>query len=291
MTPTGSSLFPSANTCVFPNPESVTIDQFINEGNLKMIGSGYQVRVMVNSKFPNRVVKEYNCATLNLQYLFEREVSVIRSIEARLQDEKLSRVVFPKLFETKVNGAFLFECFPRIYPPNATSSEDDGEMIGISFSKQPHRVDGQYSLAGRGRICEPPHLEKYFGAEVPFILKELGKAFALLHFKAFVICHDVEIVIGKFSPTEPLKLFIIDFDRAHVEPMFSRENFLLKHGQNFTTEQYFRYQFSFDQSDVFKDFSKVDEKFKKPFVHGYIEAAENLGFRSEAESIATKLNP
>lgn len=282
------SSYPSHVTAI-ASQESVTIDRFMQEGDLKKIGAGWEVRVVANHNFPNHVVKEYDCSKSNLQYLFDNEVLAIGRIANRLQEEKLSRIVFPKLVETEIRGKFLFEMFPRIYPPSATSSEDNGEMIGISFSKETYRVDGQYQQAGRGSICEPQHLEKYFHEEVPLILQELGKAFALLHFKAFIICSDVEIVVGKLAPSDPLKLFIIDFDRARVEEVFSRENFFMKHGDNFTAAQYFQYLYSFGESDVFRDFSKVDERFKKPFVQGYLEEAGTLGFGREAESIAKKL--
>lgn len=288
----GASLLPGTIHPAYPNyesQESITIEQFMQEGDLKKIGSGWQVRVVANPNFPHHIVKEYNCSTSNLQYLYDNEVSAIKRIESRLQDEKLSRVVCPKLFGAKIKGQFLYEMFPRIYPPDAKNSENCGEMIGISFSKQSYRVDGHYYQAGRGHICEPQHLERYFHEDVPLILKELGHAFALLHFKAFVVCRDVEIVIGKLTPLGPLKLFIIDFDRAGVEPIFSRDDFLKKCGQNMTAADYFRSLYSFGESDVFQEFSKVDEKYKKPFVQGYLERAETLGFHSEAEAIVKKL--
>lgn len=260
---------------------SVTMEQFLQEGDLKKIGEGYQVRVVANPKFPHHVVKEYNCNRSDLKYLFDNEVSALKRIATRLQDEKLSRVVFPQLHESSMKGSLLFEMFPRIYPPNGE------EMIGLIFSKEAYRVDGRYYQAGRGHLCEPQHLEKYFHEEVPQILQELGKAFALLHFKAFVICRDVEIVIGKTAPSEPLKLFIIDFDRAVADEIFDREKFVTTH--SCSPAEYFKLLYSLTESDVFRDFAKVDEKYKKTFIKGYLAAAQALGFQNEAQAIVTKL--
>lgn len=283
---TVSEVYPLNDEVVEKAHPTVTFAEFMEEKKLIKIGEGFDVRVVANPAFPSYVVKEYNCGRAKLKYLFDNEIAATKRVSERLKNEKLSRVVFPELYASETKDLLHFEMFPRIYPPSATSAEDTGEMIGINFSKKSFYVDGKAHYAGRGHIIEPTHLKEYFHEEVPHVLNELGKAFALMHFKAFIIGADVEVVIGKSAPSEPLKLFIIDLDRAGVCNFFSREEYTNKHG-SLSMADYFKYHYPFGKS--FQDFSKIDKEFKAPFIQGYLGTAETLGFRSEAEILANGL--
>jgi hypothetical protein len=178
------------------------------------IGAGYRVSVYTKKDNQNHVFKEYQIE--ELEDLTNTQIEIQSHIQETIKDEltRFTNVKIPKLlYFDKETRTIIFD---RVYNPFDTDINNPSPMLHFKLTND---LSKKYSVAGRGSVILLPEvsiLSDTHQIDLIGCMSELGELCALLNFKCELILSDIEIVIGKDSINDKLKLYLLDFDRVRL---------------------------------------------------------------------------